>query len=960
MKNFFLLFLFCYSFSFAQVGVGTTTPQAELDVTSVNNGLLIPRISLISATDATTVQTLTISELVYHTGSVGLPEIGYYYWDGAQWVKLQSGVSSNDWSLIGNSSTNASTNFLGTIDNIDLIFRRNNIRSGRLGTTSTSFGVNALNPASTGPQNTAFGVNALAAHTTSFNNTAVGYNSLSNVSNLGANTAVGANTFRQVNGSFNTALGAFVGENNLAGSSNSVIGYSVMRNHTGGGNSVLGYNSMSSGNGSNNIAIGYEVMRDNSGNNNIGIGFQAALTSNVGNYNIALGDQASYNRNDGRSNIIAIGRNAMRDTNFSNASDDFSSKIAIGYDAMNGANNASGSSTLIAIGRNNMRGHLGTRNIGIGDFTFDGALTFPYQSGGNDNVALGNGILRRSFGSNNTVIGSGSYANNTTGQGNTSVGAYVSQQNTTGSYNTSLGHHSHLDNQTGSYNLSLGYMSNRGNYGGNRNTVLGALAGGEFALGDRDGNVLIGYRAGYYELNSDRLYVDNTDTTTPLIYGEFDNNILRTNGTLQINIPGSGGYAFPATDGTNGQVLTSNGAGVVSWVTPSVASASWNLNGNTGTNPTTNFLGTLDNQPLVFRTNNLDRVRIGANGYMSVNGPLNTFGRFYVYSNNSGVDAIMGEANISGIAGVIGYGNLASNYGVIGYNTNSGVGVYGASYFGTATTRIGVVANSAGTNYPVLTGYNMGTTSIGNIGVLGYSIGTPATTRYGGIFVYDTDENMGAAFDTNAPVAQLAGYDATRNIFYGGYFAGGQDYTGTFNGGNTGTNANAVDYAYVGARFGTTNYKIIGNGSVSTIIDGENDKKHIMFAPESPEILFQDYGVGQLINGQVRIQIDPILAKNIYVDENHPLKVFVQLKGDCKGVYVTDESEVGFTVKELQGGTSNVKFSYQIVANRADRKDANGNVLSKHVDIRLPNAPNALETPKIVNQSDNRQQDVKK
>tara|TARA_R110000751_G_scaffold4227_3_gene20396 strand:- start:1595 stop:1885 length:291 start_codon:yes stop_codon:yes gene_type:complete len=64
-------------------------------------------------------------------------------------------------------------------------------------------------------------------------------------------------------------------------------------------------------------------------------------------------------------------------------------------------------------------------------------------------------------------------------------------------------------------------------------------------------------------------------------------------------------------------------------------------------------------------------------------------------------------------------------------------------------------------------------------------------------------------------------------------------------------------------------------------------------------------------------------------------------------VYVTDKSSDGFTVKELQGGTSNVSFSWQIVANRADSKDANGNIISKHVGLRLPEGPGPLKVEAI-------------
>lgn len=41
---------------------------------------------------------------------------------------------------------------------------------------------------------------------------------------------------------------------------------------------------------------------------------------------------------------------------------------------------------------------------------------------------------------------------------------------------------------------------------------------------------------------------------------------------------------------------------------------SWNLTGNTGTNPTTNFIGTTDNQSLIFKANNAEKMRITPEG----------------------------------------------------------------------------------------------------------------------------------------------------------------------------------------------------------------------------------------------------------------------------------------------------------------------------------------------------------
>ncbi|WP_304143353.1 hypothetical protein [Mesoflavibacter zeaxanthinifaciens] len=109
-----------------------------------------------------------------------------------------------------------------------------------------------------------------------------------------------------------------------------------------------------------------------------------------------------------------------------------------------------------------------------------------------------------------------------------------------------------------------------------------------------------------------------------------------------------------------------------------------------------------------------------------------------------------------------------------------------------------------------------------------------------------------------------------------------------------------------------------------------------MFAPEAPEILFQDYGTGKLNNGEAVIKLEKLLTDNIYVDEEHPLKVFIQLEGDCNGVFVTNKSAEGFTVKELSNGNSNVSFSWQIVASRANSTDENGNITSQHIGLRIP------------------------
>jgi hypothetical protein len=136
---------------------------------------------------------------------------------------------------------------------------------------------------------------------------------------------------------------------------------------------------------------------------------------------------------------------------------------------------------------------------------------------------------------------------------------------------------------------------------------------------------------------------------------------------------------------------------------------------------------------------------------------------------------------------------------------------------------------------------------------------------------------------------------------------------------------------------------------VSTIVEDEEGNEVTMFAPENPEPMLTDHGQGQLEDGEARIELDPTLKANIAVDEEHPLRVFVQVEGNCQGVYVTEKSKEGFTVKELQNGDSDVPFTYKVIANRADEKIEfeNGEVLeSDYEDLRFPDAPQPADMQK--------------
>ena len=281
--------------SYAQVGIGTATPNTSsiLDITSNNSGLLIPRVALTSTSDITTITTPATSLLVYNSG---FAPNGYYYFNGTVWVQLATG-NNTDWSITGNTGTNSATNFLGTTDDRDIVFKRNNQRAGYIGDPvydvsfifnngNTSFGANSLvNPtvnvmAQNGVRNTAFGVNVMPSLST---------------------------------GRLNTGVGEFALFSNTSGIGNTAIGSgSMYSNSTASSNVALGRNALTSSNADNNTAIGFAALRQNaSGTNNTALGFEA-LRGVLGSGNVGIGYQAG--RAESGSNKLYI-ENSNADAN---------------------------------------------------------------------------------------------------------------------------------------------------------------------------------------------------------------------------------------------------------------------------------------------------------------------------------------------------------------------------------------------------------------------------------------------------------------------------------------------------------------------------------------------------------------------------------------------------------------------------------------------------------------------
>lgn len=164
----------------------------------------------------------------------------------------------------------------------------------------------------------------------------------------------------------------------------------------------------------------------------------------------------------------------------------------------------------------------------------DGAASNTFIGG---NAGLNNDVTGAGAeGLNNTAIGLSALKNNTTGQDNTAVGRNSLLSNTVGSENAVLGAWALDANTIGGRNMAFGAFALTSNIDGGTNVAIGYASLLSHTTGDSNvalgtdslrlnqtgaSNVALGNQAGYNELGSNTLYIANSNTSTPLIYGLF-------------------------------------------------------------------------------------------------------------------------------------------------------------------------------------------------------------------------------------------------------------------------------------------------------------------------------------------------------------------------------------------------------------------------------------------------------
>lgn len=303
-------------------------PSAILDVHSTTKGMLPPRMT---AVQRNAIPSPDEGLMIYNTTDDCLNEYRAGVWktycelrfsttcncveylkDNGLPTQVWIPIETSDWKLLGNSGTNPTTNFLGTLDNQDISVRTNAIEKWRFRTNGTIAYHNTggsvflgefagYNDDLSNNYNTFLGLNAGHFNIFGSNNTAVGNGA----------------AYNNITGVGNTAIGTFALHLNTAGHYNTGLGFhSLISLASGRSNVGIGYRATGYiENGDYNIGVGESACRGSVGTTTnfdhaIGIGRNTFTFKASGDYSIAIGTEACYSESTGSYNV-AVGYSAL-------------------------------------------------------------------------------------------------------------------------------------------------------------------------------------------------------------------------------------------------------------------------------------------------------------------------------------------------------------------------------------------------------------------------------------------------------------------------------------------------------------------------------------------------------------------------------------------------------------------------------------------------------------------------
>jgi len=554
MKKLFLIAKFLLAGATAtlaqSVGINNNGAQphvsAILDVSSTSKGLLIPRMTV---AQRTAIATPATGLQVYQTDGTA----GFYYFDGTAWIQI--GASGG-----GTYTAGTGIDITGTIlsaKNTTAVWNANQLQGKDISNVAPLQGQVMLFNVPTNKW----------VPTTLASGGASGWGLTGNNGTDASTNFVGT-----------TDAQPFIGKANgqqvfrfSSTKENTLVGYQAgIADPTGGDkNHFIGYQAGFSNTSFNNHFDGYMAGNKNtSGYSNQFVGFNSGLNNTTGTDNLFMGVNSGYN-NTTKSGLHFIG-NGAGFANTTGTNNHFS-----GFDA--GENNTTGSNN-----------HFEGNHAGFGNTT-----------GSNNHFVGYNAGYINSTGNNNFFEGNNAgYSNNQ--DDNYFSGNNAGKNNTTGYQNSFIGNNTGQQNRTGANNVFNGFAAGISNYSGSTNTYNGSKSGYNNTFGT--GNVFLGFAAGFDELGSNKLYVSNSGSHSPLIYGEFDNSFLKINGSQEIT---------PTTNNGPALILSNKiGSGAtLRFRSTAFPGQNWDIDGDGQTGGVLSFL-----------LNGTDKMYLGVGGSLSISG----------------------------------------------------------------------------------------------------------------------------------------------------------------------------------------------------------------------------------------------------------------------------------------------------------------------------------------------------
>jgi len=632
LSFFIAMFLFISSSLFAQVAINTTgaSPDnsAMLDVSAANKGLLIPRIELTGTNDVTTVSSPVASLLVYNTATVSDVTPGFYYYNGAAWKRLVSGIETDpvftsaidvSGSLTGDMLTYDGTKYVkftpsftqsnylfntkygvnllarndaqtdvdfvispkgngsilaqqpdGTsaggnirgLKAVDLQMLRNSVTMVASGNYSTTIGsyntASSTNSTAIGYANTASSTSSTAIGNVNvasgLYSTAIGYaNAASGDKSVASGISNNAQSFGETVLGIKATIGAgdpnsFVSTDRLFVIGNGTVSksdaFSILKN----GNTTIGGTLTLNGNGS---GTSYSFPIDRGTNGNVlttdGIGGTSWTTPYTGLINFT---ESNYLFNSRYGVKLLALNDAQTNVDFVIQPKGTGAIIAQQPDGTATGGNIRGLKAVDLQMTRSSATQVASGNLSIVIGAYNTASSYystaiGYQNTASDQASTAIGYLNTASSLASSAIGLG---NNASGQRSTAIG----------DANTAIGDES----------FALGYNNTAQSYG---ETVLGTDA-------------TVGTGSPSAPVPTDRLFVigNGSDGNRSDAFSILKNGNTTIGGSLTINGNGTGtSFTLPATPGTSGNVLTTDGIGGTNWTTP----AGGTVTGVTGTAP---------------------------------------------------------------------------------------------------------------------------------------------------------------------------------------------------------------------------------------------------------------------------------------------------------------------------------------------------------------------------------------